>query len=802
MSTTPHLVASRAQRSSRVASACAEVLGRHSAVVSTAVLLLGAVAATVVVVADSPSVASTTYTVAGAVALLSLPLGVWLHRPRTTAPWIALGLAPVGFVIGTSLRAAAASAGPAATPSGVTVGVQDLFSFLGYTALLVGVAAMLHATGARQDVAASADGLMVMTGAAILAWTFLISPTLDATTTQRELGVRVVMAAYPVLDTLLLFLMARLALAVRHRQPVLVVAMLAFAFLLAGDTGYVIVHAGVDVGVTVTPALVDALHLMAFTCLAGAALHPTMRVLTDPQPLRAAVLERSRLTVVAVSMANPAAVILLRPPDSLADRVVLATGMATIAAAALWRTSTAVNDRARDAAAMAHAAAHDALTGLPNRTTVVHTVRRALAAARGGDHVVAVISIDLHGLKLVNESWGRAAGDELLVAVAARLRQATRPGTPVGRIGADEFAVVIEGRTAHLEASHLADHLLGVLADPVALRAGRAHVIASIGVAHSHRAHGAGERPPGDSREAEALVDDASAAMHHAKARGRNVVVTFDDWMVTASAERIELQIALRDAVADGAIDVAYQPLVDLGTGRLLGFEALARWHRPDVGPVPPVEFIPLAEETGLIVPLGEVVLSAAVEQLARWRRQPAGSSAHVSVNVAARQLADGTFADVVESLLDRHDLPGDALWLEITESVLVADDATTGETLRRLHDRGVVLAVDDFGTGYSSLGYLQRFPISALKIDRSFIADLGVDPDAEAIVAAVVAMARALDLEVVAEGIETATQHATLRDLGCAVGQGWLFGRPADADAATHVVEVAGHGVPPLAPT
>ncbi|HUG83597.1 MAG TPA: bifunctional diguanylate cyclase/phosphodiesterase [Euzebya sp.] len=734
-------------------------------------------AAAMVALTRSSTITAGAHLLIGVGALVAVPVGVRLHRPRTATPWLLMEVACLAFLAGAWLRAPAIDPTAAQPLADVTAGVTDLFSGVGYLLLIISLWLMLRATGARSDGGAAADGALVMIAAALLSWALLIVPVLSGAQPQWDMGTRAVMASYPVADSVLLFLLTRIAFALRGRPAALWLMMYLLTCMLLGDIAY----ASVDIGLGVPLAVTDALYLLAFSGLAAAALHPTMSTLTAPQPQRTPPLRNGRLVAISVSMLIPVGLILTRPFERPADRTVLACGLTGIILMALWRTSQAVNGHARDVAASAHAAVHDSLTGLPNRTSLVRYTTQALARA-GGDHAVAVVCTDLDGFKHVNESWGRLAGDELLVAFAARLRAVVGAGDFVARVSGDEFVVVCEGTDVAVRADRVAERILSVVADPFTLRAGRAHVTASVGLAHTQ----------GRPRETvgEELIRDAAAALHRAKSQGRNRAVTFDRWMLESSADRIALQLALRDAVAADTIKVAYQPLVEIGSGRLLGFEALARWDRAGIGPVSPIEFIPVAEESGLIVPLGASVLSTAMAQLAHWRTSaPGHDGLHISVNVAARQLADPAFADLVAATLALHELPGDALWLEITESVIVDDDLETLQTLQRLDALGVTLAVDDFGTGYSSLSYLRRFPVGVLKIDRSFIAELGVDADADAIVAAVAAMARALGLSVVAEGVETTLQRDRLRTLGCDLAQGWLYGRPVDAEEASRVL-------------
>ena len=417
-----------------------------------------------------------------------------------------------------------------------------------------------------------------------------------------------------------------------------------------------------------------------------------------------------------------------------------------------------------------HQATHDPLTGLPNRSLVLDRLDQALFRAERSGARVTVLFADLDRFKVVNDSFGHSVGDRVLLTVSERLLAAVRPLDTVGRLAGDEFVVVCEGLSDD-EAALVAARVAAAVSEPIVLEGRETVITASIGIAHAE---------PGT--RAEHILRDSDVAMYRAKERGRSRIELFDADMRRRMLARLETERSLGRAIAEGGLRLDYQPIVSLGDHTVSATEALVRWEHPERGVVHPAEFVSLAEESGLILPLGRWVLGEACRQLAAWRA--AGRSAlRVAVNLSARQFADPDLTAVVAEALARAGLPADALWLEITESVLMEEVEDSAETLRALKRLGVHLSVDDFGTGYSSLSYLKRFPVDLLKIDRSFVDGLGTDPDDGAIVLAIVSLARALRLGVVAEGVEHPWQLEALRSLGCDAVQGYLVGRPGPAD-------------------
>ncbi|HYY87911.1 MAG TPA: EAL domain-containing protein [Chloroflexota bacterium] len=438
-----------------------------------------------------------------------------------------------------------------------------------------------------------------------------------------------------------------------------------------------------------------------------------------------------------------------------------------------------ISERKAFESELRHQAFYDGLTGLPNRTRLLDLLEQALRRAHRQRQPVAVLFLDLDNFKVVNDSLGHKAGDLLLGHVARRLESALRGSDTAARLGGDEFILLLEGLNGPGDARAVADRVAQVLRAPFLVEGREVFVTASMGIALSR-----------DGEDPESLVRTADLAMYQAKSSGKAGYAVFEPQMHVRARRRLEIETDLRHALDRGELRVCYQPIVRLESGGIEEVEALVRWQHPQRGLVPPSEFIPIAEETGLIVPLGRWVLDQVCRQARAWQAA-GGSAAHltVSVNLSARQFQDPQLVQDVATILREADLPPSELKLEITESAAMLEAEATEKVLRALKALGVQLAIDDFGTGYSSLAYLKRFPVDTLKIDRSFVARLGEDPQDTAIVRSVVALAQALGLSVTAEGVETPVQQAQLRLLGCDYGQGYLFSRPLAADELEHLL-------------
>jgi diguanylate cyclase (GGDEF)-like protein/PAS domain S-box-containing protein len=430
-----------------------------------------------------------------------------------------------------------------------------------------------------------------------------------------------------------------------------------------------------------------------------------------------------------------------------------------------------ITERKKAEQRLHHLAHYDALTGLPNRTLFYETLKKALARFTKDGWLVAVLCIDLDYFKNVNDTLGHAIGDELLVQFSNRLGQCVRIRDTVGRLGGDEFALILLMEGGKEGAARMASKIREVLRAPFELKGHEVTITASIGITIH----------PDDASDPEILMKYADTAMYRAKQAGRDTFRFFTAQMNTDVLARLDLETALRKAVENDEFVLHYQPKVQLSTGRIAGLEALLRWERPGHGLVSPKEFMPLLEETGLVLRLGSWVIATACRQIGTWMRSSI-DPVRVSVNVAGRQFIEGDLeADVYQALAD-NDIPADLLELELTESSLMANTERTIATMQSLKKRGVHISIDDFGTGYSSLAYLRRFPIDKLKIDIAFVREITSNPDDTAIALAIIRMAHSLKLEVIAEGVETAGQLAYLRRHHCDLIQGYLFSPPLPA--------------------
>lgn len=459
-----------------------------------------------------------------------------------------------------------------------------------------------------------------------------------------------------------------------------------------------------------------------------------------------------------------------------------------------------VTEQAAAVRALEQQALHDALTGLPNRVLFRDRLAHALDRAHRQPAQVAILFLDLDNFKVVNDSLGHPAGDALLLATARRLEECLRHGDTVARFGGDEFIVLLEDVRNVEEALGLARRLLVCVEGPVSILGREVQTTASIGVA----LHQGGDQGADD------LLRDADTAMYRAKAAGRDRIAVFEPWMNVEALARLELEEELRRAISQQELRVVYQPIVELATGRVDRFEALVRWQHPARGLLLPDAFIPLAEETGLVLPLGQWVLAEACQQLRQWRAWfPDRPTLGLSVNLSVRQVQDPTLAELVGDVLSTTGLQAEDLQLEITESAVMPDQRVARTILRRLRDQGIRLALDDFGTGYSSLNYLRGFPTDVLKIARSFVTGMVREPRDAAIVAAIIDLGHALGMIVTAEGVRTKAQTQQLLAMGCDLGQGYDFARPLGAEAVpTFLARPGGAGaagiiaVAPLAPS
>ena len=440
-----------------------------------------------------------------------------------------------------------------------------------------------------------------------------------------------------------------------------------------------------------------------------------------------------------------------------------------------------LTERKRFESELAHQATHDALTGLPNRVLLLDRLALAMAQQARRVDSLAVLFCDLDQFKVVNDSLGHDVGDRLLIAITERIVAAVRPGDTVARFGGDEFVILCDHLASDADALQIAQRIAEVVTAPVDIDEHELVISTSVGIAFHRVTH---DRP-------EDLIRDADVAMYRAKERGRNRYEVFNDLLRAKALVRLDMEWALRRALERNEFVVFYQPKIDLNSGAVCGVEALLRWHHPDRGLLLPGEFIGLAEETGLIVPIGSCVLRHACESLRHWTETFHDlESLELSVNLSGRQFARVDVVTIVRDVLESTGIAPARLVLEMTESVLMADASETVQLLRALKDLGVRLAVDDFGTGYSSLAYLRRFPVDIVKIDRAFVAGLGHSVEDTEIVRLVTTLARSLHLQTVAEGVEEPEQIIELREMGCDRAQGFHLHAPMSSTALEDLFE------------
>jgi diguanylate cyclase len=697
-----------------------------------------------------------TYPLVIAGAILCAFVGIHRHRPRVRWPWWTLILTAVVWAIAGVVREATGATGDLTSHRSL---LPDLFALPGYALFAIALYGLLRARRAPGDRGARLDGIMLGAGALLLVNELLIVPTLRIH--GAWVMARIAIAIYPAISMCLLIVASRLAFSSWQPSPAFSMLLVGTACLLVGDVVFALGDAG---WIVVNERLLEVPYLLVPAMIGSAALLPSMNLIDRPRHRPSRSIGRGRLIAVGAALFGPIAIIAVR--DASFARSVTAAICLVLAAAAMARVAGAMKEQAEFAAKLERQATHDDLTGLPNRSLIVSHLDRLRSAAERTGESVALMFLDLDQFKLVNDTMGHALGDELLVQVGRRIVKAVRSIDVVGRISGDEFLIVCSGLDAS-GAAGLADRIRRVLSTPFLLDAGEVFVTASIGIAVSD----------GSALEdAATLIRDADTAMYRSKDAGRNAVTVFDVSMLERVAKRVEMERRIRQALAAGEIVAHYQPLVQLPSGNVIGFEALARWN-DGTTMIDPAEFIAVAEESGLIVPLGALMLDEACRSLSNWRRTiPGGEHLYISVNLSPRQVRESDIVDTVAETLLRHDLPGDALWLEITENVMMEDSVSTSGVLIGLRSLGVRLSVDDFGTGFSSLSTLKRFPVSGVKIDRSFVSGLGHHQSDSSLVSAILAMASALGLVTIAEGVETIDQASQLFQLGCIVGQGYLF--------------------------
>ena len=726
------------------------------------------------------------YSVIGVASVACVLAGIAIRRPADRRAWLLLAAGNVCFVLADGVWDFYQFVLHQQVPM---PSVADALYLAGYPFIFAGVVQLTRDGLRTRSRESYADATIICIGALAVAWHFLMGSYAHDPTLQT-LG-RLVSLAYPVMDIGILFIVLQGLLFGAARRPVHWLLATAMMAMLVADFAYDVMTRH---GSYTTGNPIDAGWLINYVLLGAAALHPSMAAKFSADPGRVTDSGR-RLPLVALSgFVAPAILLLTDLYGARADVSALAS--MTIVSFVLvflrmrWmfgrieqQTSSlrdALSVRESLEADLRHQAFHDSLTGLANRALLHDRIDHALQTLPRKGATIAVLICDLDSFKTVNDSLGHLAGDRMLLVAARRLQSVVRPGDTVARLGGDEFAILLENVEQPSIATAVAERIVSVLRQPADIDEREVGLSASVGVVVA-----------GLGASTEQLLSDADSAMYEAKSAGKNCFRTFEESMHARIVERLELTTSFRTALQHGEFFLQYQPHFSLTDGTLEGFEALVRWQHPTLGLINPDRFIPLAEETGFIVPLGRWVLEAACDQAMRW---PTGDGAPLtmSVNLSGRQLADDNLLSDVSTALAFSGLPARRLILEITESALMADTDQTVWVLTELQATGVRLAIDDFGTGYSSLSYLRQFPVEIIKIDKSFVDPLN-DASAEgaAFVRSIIRLAHSLGLQTIAEGIEHPGQREQLITLGCDSAQGFLLGRPLDRQAAADLVRM-----------
>jgi len=713
----------------------------------------------------SPDLQDLAYQVPGMLATVAVLAGVVIHRPPDARPWLLLAAGLALTVTGDWTWVVLDRVyGLEPFPS-----IADGFYLTGTGLTVLAITWMVRGRIPDGDRAGMVDALIVAVGIGLVSWTFLMAPIVaDPAAAFAEIAIAL---AYPMLDILLLGVLVRIILAPGPRVPSLTFLMAAIVALLLSDFPYAIL--ALTDGYY-TGHIVDAGWLIGSALWAAAALHPSMRKVAEPVEAGEVRMSAWRLGLLtAASLMAPAVLVIQWVTASPIDVLAIAAGSVVLYVLVIARLGGVVSDlrstltqRMRLEKELESRALHDPLTGLANRVLFADRLERALAQRA---ERVAVLFLDLDDFKTINDTFGHQAGDELLMAIADALRRSIRPEDTVARLGGDEFAILVERGASEGTARLLADRLHAALRAPVRV-AGRDRAIgASIGISLGESG----------MATADTLMREADIAMYVAKGDGKGGSSVFDSRTHASVVRNIGLREDLEGAIRHRQFELHYQPIVDIASGDLAGVEALVRWRHPVRGLLAPADFIPAAESTGSIIPLGRWILEEACRQAVSWSNSgsPLADGRYMSVNLSTVQLTNPGFAEFVAETLQRSGLPVEQILVEVTESANPDEDAVSA-TLNRLHTMGIRLAIDDFGTGYASMGRLPHTPFEIIKIDRSLVALVATDARAEAVIVGITDLARRLSAVCIAEGVEQHEQLTRLRQMGCQFAQGFHFSR------------------------
>ena len=752
------------------------------------------------------------YDVFGLTASVMIVVGVLINRPAHPLPWLLIALGQFLLVAGDVMWAWFTHVSNIETPF---PSLADGLYLMAYPTMAAGMLVFVHHRSSGKDRNGLIDAACITLSLGILGWIFLMEPyASDPGLTGLE---KAISLAYPLANVAILAVLTRLMLSMSGRSTPLMMLVGAFVLQLIADSIY-----GTQLLLTGTYGqgfsdyLTNGFWLAMYALLGMAALHPSMRDVSKPTKRLSSFGKRSNLVRVGVLASS----LLLVPvaqaiqavrgldmdvPITLTGEIVLVllifarmSGLVSVIETKVSNLTQQdrelrglMTEREVLTEKLHYQAFHDSLTGVANRLLFADRIDHARAATKRNMVPLSLLFIDLDDFKSVNDEFGHAVGDDLLAAVAGRLSQALRPGDTVGRIGGDEFGVLLVG-ASDKEAALVSERLLRDLRAPFPIGNHILNVEASVGIVC---------RVDGDMGSDE-LLGSADLAMYEAKKRGKGRFEFFDPILQLKVIERQEAGRTFEKALDERELKVHYQPIVGLADGEVIGTEALLRWVDPLRGNIPPLEFLPLAHEMNLMCKVDSFVLETAIAQLSEWLESTPSSDFQMNVNISANMLIEPGFVEEVIGTLKRFGAPSANLVLEITETDLLIDTRRAAEVLGGLKAAGVILALDDFGTGYSSLSHIQRFPIDVLKIDKSFIDELG-QPDSDGtkqIMTSVInSMGTSFGMATVAEGVETVEQVDALRKLNCPLGQGYLFARPAPPEELKDLLERGRLDIPVL---
>ncbi len=739
---------------------------RVSALLTWRYLAIGGIVTVLALVLPSASVREALYLLA-AIQLAPLVYYAW-RRGQIPARMAGL-IGAVGLLY--ALAQVVSGDGPTyETPLALALGLSATGCILGSLAVLI------RGQGENAHPGLLGDSIIVALGSWIISWAILVQPVVNNASTTA--WTTVLYGLYQPSGAVILFLVLAILFNNSQRPAAMWLLAMGLTCNLMGDLLYALIDAGHLTAGAERFAL--PLYIAAYFSAGAAFLHPSIANIGQSSVAPGRQLT-GRLVVTITSLVLPVIVLAGTAPNDGTDKVVRSLSALILASVVTLRVVMAVRANNEAQAELLHGAQTDPLTGLPNRTVLLERINELLGNSWSQEQHPTLFFVDLDRFKNINDSLGHAAGDEVLVTVARRLINAVPEGAMVARLSGDEYVVLDTTAKSPGAALALAERMLAVFREPLALSQGDVFVTASIGVASLSAT---------SSTSPEDLVRHADTAMYRAKDAGRNCLAVYDESMHERVAHRLAVETALYRALDRRELRLFHQPILDLQSGDVVGFEALMRWQQSDGTIVSPAEFIPIAEDTGTIVPIGSWALLEALSQLRRWIDDGVCSpAATMSVNVSPRQLSDPNFPAIVSEALTRSGVSPQLLWLEVTESIMISEPELALATLRRLRSLGVRVALDDFGTGYSSLSLLQKFPLQRIKIDRAFVHGVADNPNDRSLVRTIIAMGRSLGLDIVAEGVESVHQLQVLSDLGCTKAQGFLISHPVPADAMRSTV-------------